>query len=658
MKAWKRAGLFVLAGCMLTGCAVETSGNIAYYDEIGDGYNTELFYQNKVTDFGADPGVIYIDDESDKENYGYYYLYPTTDSDMGTNGLAAYRSKDLVDWEAVSVAFFPDADSYGSTSYWAPECIYDKDADRSEYGLGEGQGVYYLFYSSNDKNNPEELVFSTREEEAKYKAAKARIEGMSLTEVQSALASYKNSENTEIKMIIYDYEKKLNSEAADVDQEARAALLDVEKESIECWQVKNDYGLGVAVSTSPAGPFVQYTRENPEEGERKITKDVPFLCSEDMTEYADAINKVLKADEVGFTMIDPHPYVDPNTGTKYLYFVRRSSRSGVEGNFICGIEMGESWTDDPKWDTLTRLTSCLYTTAFGNEEADTDVAAHLINEGPFVYYQDGTYFMTYSVGNYNNTTYSVCQAIADSPLGEYRKLSKEEGGYILTADGREEVSAPGHHSFVYREDEIYIVYHAHWDNVTHTGQRGFHADRVYLTENNDGQLVMQCNGPTAVPMPRMDDEAEYRNIAEEATITAKNCNEKTTSYLNDDKIAVYSFVDFVKEFEAKGNAKITLEFDDYRTVRALMIFNSKDISTMFHSVKKIELYHQNEAGKEEKAVIENLMFDEENLVSDSGVMDQCASAIAEFDELKCNKIVLTFDEDAEFNISEIYVLGK
>ena len=198
----------------------------------------------------------------------------------------------------------------------------------------------------------------------------------------------------------------------------------------------------------------------------------------------------------------------------------------------------------------------------------------------------------------------------------------------------------------------------HWDNVTHTGQRGFHADRVYLTENNDGQLVMQCNGPTAVPMPRLDDAVEYRNIAEEATITAKNCDEKTAKYLNDDKISVYSFVDFVKEFEAKGNAKITLEFDDYRVVRALMVFNSKDISTMFHSVKKIELYHQNESGKEEKAVIEKLKFDEENLVSDSGVMNQCASAIAEFDELKCNKIVFTFDEDAEFNISEIYVLGK
>ena len=59
------------------------------------------------------------------------------------------------------------------------------------------------------------MVFQTREEEAKYKAAKAKIEGMALTEVQSTLASYKNSENTEIKMIIYElnhYFEYLNSE--------------------------------------------------------------------------------------------------------------------------------------------------------------------------------------------------------------------------------------------------------------------------------------------------------------------------------------------------------------------------------------------------------------------------------------------------------------
>ena len=656
MKLLKRAALLALTGCMLTGCAAETSTNIAYYDNIEDGYNPTLFYQNDITDFGADPGVLYIDDETDKENYGYFYLYPTCDSDLLTMGITAYRSKDLVNWEPVSVAYFPDEDSYGNSAFWAPECIFDAEADRSEYGLGEGKGVYYLFYSSNDKDNPNELVFSTHAEEAKYKEAEARVEAMTLAAVESELATYKNSEEVNIKVIISDYESMKQGEEVDVEAEAKNALLEIIREGLECWRVINDYSIGVAVSTSPAGPFVQYTRENPEEGERTIAKQTPFICSEDMTEYGDAINKILTSSEVGFSMIDPNPFVDPVTGKKYLFFVRRTSRKGIETHFVCGMEMGDSWTDDPKWETLTRLTSCGYTEVNGDTEADIDI--NTINEGPFVYYKDGTYYLTYSVGNYNNATYSVCQALSDSPLGNYTKLSKADGGYILVADGREDISGAGHHCFVEHEDELYIVYHAHWDRVNKSGQRGFQTDRIFFTENNNKQTIMQCNGPTVVPMPILGSTAEYKNIATDATVTATKCNEDSIQYLNDDKIATISYIDFVKEFESKGDSKITLTFEDYRTVRALMIFNSKDSSYLFDSVKKIKLYYQDEDGNEKTAMIHDLKFDAENLVSDTAVVTRCASAIAEFDELKCNKIELTFAEDAEFNVSEIYVLGK
>ena len=657
MKRLKLAVLLVLAGCMLAGCAAASETvQIDYYDELGDGYNPTLFYQNEITDFGADPGVIYIDDETDKENYGYFYLYPTCDSDLGTQGIVAYRSKDLVDWEPVATAFFPEEESYGNLSFWAPECIFDAEADRSEYGLGEGKGVYYLFYSSNDKNNPEELVFATHEDEEKYMSAKEKIEAMTLQEAQNALAKYKNSTDTEIQLIVFTYETNIKSEAVNVEEEAKNALLDIEKTGVECWAVRNDYALGVAVSASPAGPFVQYTRENPEEGERKITIDTPFLSSEDMMVYGDALNKILETGEIGFTMIDPSPFVDPVTGKKYLIFVRRTGRSGLDTHFVCGIEMGDSWTDDPKWETLTRLTSCGYKEVGSDVTADVDINS--INEGPFLYYKDGTYYLTYSVGSYTNATYSVAQALSDSVLGNYTKLSQEEGGYVLVADGRDDISGAGHHCFVECEDELYIVYHAHWDKVNKNGQRGFQADRVFFTENDNGQMILQCNGPTTVPMPILGTEAEYKNIAEEATITATKCNEDSVQYLNDDKIATISYLNFVKEFESEGKSKITLTFEEYRKVRALMVFNSKDSDYLFNSVKEIALYYENEDGSTGKAIINDVKFDKENLVSDTAVVARCASAIAEFDELNVNKIELTFDEEAEFKISEIYVLGK
>lgn len=655
MKRVFKAIAVLLVVLTMVGCGQPTL-LLGYYDEIGDGYNPTLFYQNKIQDFGADPGVLYITDENDPENQGWFYLYPTSDYDAGTYGIVAHRSKDLVSWEAVSMAFYPEKDSYAVHSFWAPEVIFDAEADRAQYGLGEGQGVYYMFYSSNDKNNPEERVFETHAGEKQYNEIRNRIAEMPQEELDRQLSAYKDSEDMQIKLILSDLEYNSQGQDADVLSLSREALQEIETMDIPNWTVRNDYGLGLAVSTSPAGPFVQYVRENPEEGQRKITIEMPFLCSEDMTEYADGINKVLKTDEVGFSMIDPHPYVDPTTGTKYLYFVRRCSRGGIEGNFICGIQMGDSWSDDPKWETLTRLTSCWYTTPFGTEQCNTDV--NLVNEGPFVYYQDGTYFLTYSVGNYNDTTYSVCQAISDSPLGEFRKLSKEEGGYILTADGRDDVSAPGHHSFVYCGNEIYIAYHAHWDRVTHTGQRGFAADRVYMTENSNGQLVMQCNGPTVVPMPLIGMDAQYYNIARDATVSAKGGVSENVQCLNDGEIAVYSFVDFVEEYESKGKSTITLTFEDYRTVRALMLFNSKDTDYNFSAVKQIKLFYQDEKGQEQTALIQDLQFNAEEYVTELGMITRCASAIAEFDELQVKKIEFSFEEEDVFRISEIFVLGK
>lgn len=663
MRLFKWLLVILVPAFLLTGCQTGTpeskltdSGKLTYYNEIGDGYNPTLFYENRISAFGADPGALYIDDPTDKENNGWFFLYPTSDYQVGTYGVAAYKSQDLINWQVASVAFKPEDDSYISQDIWAPEVIFDADADRAYYGLGEGKGVYYMFFSSNDKYHSEEVVYATHSDEEKYLSLSAEIDKLSANQIIAKLNSYRTNNEVSVKVILSDYDNNIKAQGADKNALAKQALKEIETRNITRWPVRNDYGIGLAVSTSPSGPFVQYTREKPANGQRVISKKTPFLTSEDMTEYANAVEAALKLGENGFTMIDIHPYMDPNTGKKYLYFVRRSSRSG-EGNFICGIEMGQRWSDDPKWDTLTRLTSCLYTTAYGDELCDTDVTAYLVNEGPFVYYADGTYFLTYSVGNYNDSTYSTCQAIADSPLGPYRKLSAAEGGYILTADARSDVSSPGHHSFVYYKDEIYIVYHAHWDIVTGTGTRGFSADRIYLTKNDDGQTVMQCNGPTVVPMPIMGPTMEYHNIASEAVITASDDPKNKASCLNDGAISIYSQVDFVKEFTAKGEQTITLEFDSPRAVRALMVFNSKDSDTIFHSIDKVEIYYTKN-GQDYMAYIDDLPFDEKSLVSDLGMVTRCASSIAEFDELNVKKIVFKFQEENTYALSEIFVLGK
>lgn len=189
------------------------------------------------------------------------------------------------------------------------------------------------------------------------------------------------------------------------------------------------------MANRPCGPFIQYTNLDASKG-RILDLENPFLAAEDFFEYADARNKILLNEEQGFSTIDLNPFVDPVTHKKYLYFVRRhSSSQPFETNFIVGMEMGELWSSDPKWETLTRLTAVNYTTTEKTVRTDYEQFSNRINEGPEMIYHNGTYYLTFSVDNCNTPLYSVGTAISTSPLGNYTKLQKAEGGLVLNVDG-------------------------------------------------------------------------------------------------------------------------------------------------------------------------------------------------------------------------------
>ena len=62
--------------------------------------------------------------------------------------------------------------------------------------------------------------------------------------------------------------------------------------------------------------------------------------------------------------------------------------------------------------------------------------------------ENDKYYLTYSVNGFADSTYSVAQAIGDSPTGPFRKLKESENGLILNGDNGEnkKVSGTGHHS--------------------------------------------------------------------------------------------------------------------------------------------------------------------------------------------------------------------
>lgn len=654
------ASLLVLT--TLASCGSKTS--LGYYDQIEKDFDTDLFYRNGVAVKGADPGSLYISDKNDP-NYGYYYIYPTSDFEYGCLGYVAYRTKDFNTFENCGAVFTPETDSFSQTSFWAPEVIYDKDASREKYGLGEGSGVYYLFYTADDKYNtavdgyyPQ---FLNREDKKAYDDVAKKAANLSKEDCVAIINSFRNTTpakfvgyEEEIKNIISKYD--LNMESAKTETEkttlARDCYTRIYRTIIHVEHVLNDFNIGVAVSSSPSGPFKQYTNEVATEKARALDIKQPFLDAEDFYELGDVKNKILFDTEEGFATIDLNPYVDPVSHEKYLFFVRRHSKNG-DSNFICGMKMGDSWTDDPQWDTIKRLTKIQYTTVNGYTRTDYERSGNTINEGPEMLYHDGKYYLTFSVDNCNTPNYAVGVAVSNTILGDYTKLQTNEGGLLLSSNGKNNTSGVGHHSFVEAEGETICIYHGHWIPEIGKSQRIIKADRCLFTKNASGLTVPFINGPTTNPQPKFLSAAEYVNIASAATI--KDAQGNDLSYLADGLIPSEDYQSFVEQFDGKGETAITLSFDDYKTIKAIMVYNSYDLETLLEKVNSI-LIKGKKDGNDVEYELNDIMFDTSNIHED--FVNQCSAIIAEFEEISAKEITINIKTEKEFSIGEIAVLGK
>jgi len=76
-------------------------------------------------------------------------------------------------------------------------------------------------------------------------------------------------------------------------------------------------------------------------------------------------------------------------------------------------------------------------------------------EGPFMLKREGKYYFMWSEGGWTGPNYSVAYAMADTPLGPFKRIGK-----ILQQDPAVATGA-GHHSILHplKSDDWYIVYH-------------------------------------------------------------------------------------------------------------------------------------------------------------------------------------------------------
>ncbi len=138
-----------------------------------------------------------------------------------------------------------------------------------------------------------------------------------------------------------------------------------------------------------------------------------------------------------FEAIDPMVFQDPNSSKHYLY------AGGSAGAKLRMFELNDNMT------------------TFAREiEVQTPPA---FTEGVFMHYRNGTYYLSYSHGGWQTSSYSVHYATAHGPMGPWKYQ-----GCILSSN--ETFKGPGHHSFLRNPvtDQWYIVYHR-WEYVSGDG---------------------------------------------------------------------------------------------------------------------------------------------------------------------------------------------
>lgn len=166
-----------------------------------------------------------------------------------------------------------------------------------------------------------------------------------------------------------------------------------------------------AESDSPCGPFVQREKR-------------PYL------------------DEKG---IDSSIFIDDD-GKPYMFWVRFT-----HGNVIWVAEMTPD-LHTVKIDTARRLIDA--------EEGTWEQVQARVAEGPLVVKHKGLYYLTYSCNDYRSRDYAVGFAVADNPMGPYERYA---GNPILHRHCG--YAGTGHHALLRtRRGDMYMVYHAHYDN--------------------------------------------------------------------------------------------------------------------------------------------------------------------------------------------------
>ena len=711
--------LMLGGSALLAGCSYNEGTAIDFYsgeetNVNGDmRINEELFFRNGLKGVSADPFVF-----DNTERDGYYYI-------VSTDGSAyMYRSKNMMDLEPVGPAVQATNEAekavVGVTPFWAPEIVYDETANG-------GDGLYYLFFStygeseeygggagliSSTKTNRHQVLFVATSDTARGPYSLVNMNDLEHQEYRNVCTDEGTPLSTKEDM---PYGVDENGNAQTVTEEnigelyrfaypddklpyARYGYFPQEDyikyltkyQSVEKNEKMPGLQSGSAgyTSTIDPHPFVDeegnkwlYWTENDDNNNiyccpmyhndwlyPNLSEARPVVCSWFYTaeDYLNA-QEVASFEKELFAVCEEYEY-DENTG-KYICPEHEAGAEGHESHEAQALPEGVSYESD-RTDVRGE---------YGGDDSH-------VNEGAEVIYHDGKYYMTFSIGNYRDNTYRVMQAVSDKPNEGWRKLRPEEGGVILSGQdsGSNEVTGTGHNSIITIGDQLFIYYHTHDDPVAQDTQRHGNIDELkwVTVKDKDGNDldVLYANGPLGVPQPRIEKFAEYKNIADEAEVTLSDgalAEGSSLSALTDGLLSVLrsglaagtsEFADtYIKETQISETSTFTFDFAKGRSVRAVLVYTSKNTTDIFFKIPKMEFIGTDAEGNEVTYYLEDVELNKDfyeylegrNVVT---YVNVGAFAFAEFYELEnITSVRITVEKPSEqaiAGISEIRILGK
>lgn len=205
--------------------------------------------------------------------------------------------------------------------------------------------------------------------------------------------------------------------------------------------VTNRKEIGVAVSSSPVGPFI------------------------------DSGSSIVSDSPVGWgQQIDVDVFQDPQSGKYYLYWGNGYMAGAELNDDMCSIKKETIKVLTPKGGTL---------------------ADYAFREAPYVFYRDGRYYFMWSVDDTGSPNYHVAYGTSDSPLGE---IKVADSPVILIQRPEKKIYGTAHNSVIKLPggDDWRIVYHRIDKNYMMPGMKpGIHREVCIdkMTFGPDGRIL-------------------------------------------------------------------------------------------------------------------------------------------------------------------------